>query len=98
MAELRFAWDPRKAASNAKKHSVTFEEARSVFLDENALLRGDPEHSDEEERFVLLGFSARLRLLVECHGCRESESVIRLISARKAERREKRQYKERYQR
>jgi len=95
MDDLRFVWDPRKAASNAKKHGVTFHEAETVFLDENALLLGDPDHSEDEDRLVLLGASARLRLLVVCHCYRESESMIRLISARKADREERRQYKER---
>ena len=95
MSDLRFVWDSRKAVSNAKKHGVTFDEAETVFLDESALLLGDPNHSDDEDRFILLGASAGLRLLVVCHCYRESESTIRLISARKADREERKQYKER---
>ena len=95
MSDLRFVWDPRKAKANQKKHGVTFEEAESVFLDEQALLIGDPEHSEDEDRFVLLGLSTRLRILVVCHCYRESDSEIRLISARKADRAERKEYKER---
>ncbi len=98
MSELRFVWDPRKAKENARKHGVTFEEAESIFLDERALLIGDPDHSDEEDRFILLGLSARLRILVVCHCYRESDSEIRLISARKADRYERKEYNERSQR
>jgi len=95
MGDLRFVWDPRKAKDNAKKHGVTFDEAETVFLDEGALLLDDPDHSEDEDRFLLLGASARLRLLVVCHCYRESESTIRLINARKADRDEQRQYRER---
>ena len=97
MSELRFVWDPRKAKENNRKHGVTFEEAESVFLDERALLLGDPDHSDEEDRFILLGLSARLRILVVCHCYRESDSEIQLISARKADRQERKEYNERSQ-
>lgn len=92
--EIRFEWDPRKAAGNRRKHGVTFEEARSAFYDENARLIGDSEHPGDEDRFVLLGLSVRLRLLVVCHCYRQSESVIRIISARRANRVEQRQYRE----
>ena len=95
MNDLQFVWDSRKAKSNAKKHGVTFEEAETVFFDESALLLADPDHSEQEDRFILLGASARLRLLVVCHCYRETESTIRLFSARKADREERRQYKER---
>ena len=95
MSDLRFSWDSRKAKSNAKKHGVTFEEAQSVFLDDYALLADDPDHSDDEDRFILMGVSSRLRVLVVCHCYRKSESEIRIISARKADRLEKRQYNER---
>jgi len=93
--DLQFVWDPRKARVNTKKHGVAFDEAQTVFLDESALLLGDPDHSEDENRFLLLGVSARLRLLVVCHCYRESDSEIRLIMARKAERNEREQYKER---
>ncbi len=95
MSDLRFVWDPRKAKDNAKKHGVSFDEAQTVFLDDSALLLADPDHSEDEDRFLLLGVSARLRLLVVCHCYRESNSEIRLITARKADRKERGQYKER---
>ena len=84
MSKLQFEWDEAKASSNAKKHGVTFEEAKSVFLDDQAKLIPDPDHSDTEERFVLLGYSTQLKLLVVCHCYRSSDHVIRIISARKA--------------
>ena len=89
---MRFAWDETKAEENRRKHRVTFEEAATVFADENARLKNDPEHSGEEDRFVLLGFSARLRLLLVCHTYRENDEVIRIISARKATPSERKQY------
>lgn len=95
MAHLRFAWDERKSIANARKHGVSFAEAQAVFLDEEALLIADPDHSDEEDRFVLLGKSVRLRTLVVCHCYRENESVIRIISARKADRAERALYERR---
>jgi len=91
MSQIRFEWDPHKAKSNAQKHGVSFEEARSVFFDEQALLFEDPQPLHEEERFVLLGVSASLRLLVVVHALRDGD-VIRIISARKATRLETRQY------
>jgi uncharacterized protein len=92
MDDLRFDWDGRKAASNRRKHGVSFEEARSAFLDEDALLMPDPEHGREEDRFLLLGLSWALRLLIVCHCYRGDEGVIRMISARKANRSERAQY------
>ena len=89
---MRFAWDETKAADNLGKHGVSFEEAATVFADENARFKHDPEHSREEDRFILLGFSAKLRLLLVCHAYRESDEVIRIISARKATPNERRQY------
>jgi uncharacterized DUF497 family protein len=94
MADVRFEWDPRKSRSNRAKHGVTFEEARSAFLDENARVIPDPVHSQDEERFVLLGMSIRLRVLVVCHCYRESDDVIRIISARRADLAERRYYAE----
>ena len=91
MSQVRFEWDPRKAKSNAQKHGVSFEEAQSVFFDEQALLFEDPQPLHEEERFVLLGLSTSLRLLVVVHALRERD-VIRIISARKATRLETGQY------
>ncbi len=96
MNELRFEWDPKKDAANQRKHGVSFDEATTVFSDERALLLDDPDHSEEEERFVLLGLSANLRTLVVCHCYREAESVIRLISARKASRKERSEYSRRW--
>lgn len=93
MTDLVFEWDEGKNRANRKKHGVSFEEARSAFLDENARVVPDPEHSDEEDRFVPLGLSASLHILVVCHCYREDESVIRIISARKAHREEQRQYR-----
>lgn len=81
-----------KTSSTRKKHGVSFEEAKTVFYDVEALLIDDPEHSQEEERFIILGFSSLANLLVVCHCYRESESVIRIISARKATQNEAKQY------
>ena len=94
MADLTFEWNKRKAAENKKKHGISFEEAQSAFLDENARVMPDPDHSDEENRFILLGLSIGLRLLIVCHCYREDDEVIRLISARKANTTEQRQYSE----
>jgi hypothetical protein len=94
MSDIRFEWDPRKATSNEKKHGVSFEEAESVFYDEQALLLEDPRAADEEERLVLLGLSAVLRVLVVVHALR-GDDVIRIISARKATRQESQQYQSR---
>ncbi len=91
MSQIRFEWDPRKAKSNEKKQGVSFEETQSVFFDEQALLLEDPKPLHEEERFVLLGINASLRLLVVIHCLREGD-VIRIISARKATRLETREY------
>ena len=84
MGNIEFAWDRRKAQSNLVKHGVSFEEAQTVFLDENARLIDDPDHSEDEERFVLLGYSFQARCLIVSHCYREPDSVIRLISARRA--------------
>jgi uncharacterized DUF497 family protein len=92
MTTLRFEWDEAKAVSNARKHGVTFEEARSVFFDENARLIHDPDHSEEEDRFILLGLSNSLDLLVVGHCYRSDGNCIRIISARKATARESRAY------
>ena len=88
MKTLRFVWDKRKNRANIKKHKVSFEEAETVFKDENAIQYFDPDHSDDEDRFILLGMSIRLRVLVVCHCFRESELVIRIISARRADKSE----------
>ena len=89
---MRFVWDSAKAASNLRKHGVTFTEAATVFEDLNALQIFDPEHSAEEDRFVILGMSNRLRILVVCHCYRENDEQIRIISARKANPQEVEQY------
>ena len=93
MSNLRFDWDQRKNLSNQAKHGVSFEEARTAFYDEYARVLADPDHSEEEDRFILLGLSIALRLLIVCHCYRESDEVIRIISARKATRREQNEYK-----
>ncbi|MHB1861408.1 MAG: BrnT family toxin [Gemmatimonadaceae bacterium] len=92
MDDLRFDWDPVKARQNLRKHGVTFDEAQTVFADEDAILIEDPEHSLIEERFYLLGLSARLRLLAVIHCSRADDTIIRLISARKATPSERAQY------
>ncbi len=95
MSDLRFQWDERKNAFNQRKHGVSFEEAETVFYDDRAVLSDDPDE-EEEDRFVLLGLSAGLRTLVVCHCYREGDSVIRIISARKAHREERRDYVQRW--
>jgi uncharacterized DUF497 family protein len=91
-SSLRFEWDPKKAAVNRQKHGVSFEDAQSVFTDERARLIDDPDHSGDEERFLLLGLSGTLRLLVVAHCYRAEGNVIRIISARKATREEQAYY------
>lgn len=91
---IRFEWDENKNTINKKKHKISFEEAKTVFYDEDALVIDDPEHSQEEERFIILGFSEKANLLVVCHCYRESDAVIRIISARKATKSETMQYNE----
>lgn len=92
--EIKFDWDPEKAEINLKKHNVSFEEAKTVFYDPNAKLIADPDHSEEEDRFIILGISNNSRVLVVCHCYRENDEVIRIISARKATTNEKKQYGE----
>jgi uncharacterized DUF497 family protein len=92
MSALTFAWDKRKAAANLKKHGVSFEDAKSVFLDDRAKLIDDPDHSENEDRMVLLGLSYALRLLVVCHCYRGEGGVIRIISSRKATAKESKSY------
>jgi uncharacterized DUF497 family protein len=84
VGNIEFAWDPRKAKSNLVKHSVSFEEAQTVFVDESARLIDDPDHSDDEDRFLLLGYSFQARCLIVSHCYLQSDAVIRLISARHA--------------
>jgi len=96
MSDLRFEWDSRKESQNRRKHGVSFAEAETVFSDDHALLVDDPDHSDQEDRFALLGLSAGLRTLVVVHCYREQEAVIRIISARKATRKERDIYNRRW--
>jgi uncharacterized DUF497 family protein len=90
--DLRFEWDQAKGSLNVRRHGVSFTEAVSVFLDEHAILINDPDHSLSEDRFVLVGLSASLRLLLVCHCYRAEGGVVRIISARKADRQEHRDY------
>lgn len=92
MREPDFEWDEAKAASNLQKHGVSFEDAATVFRDERGLLIRDPESPNNDERFILMGLNAQLRLLVVVHGYRSNDDVIRIISARRANRSESRQY------
>ena len=93
MDMITFEWDENKNEIKKKKHKISFEEAKTVFYDEEALLIEDPEHSSEEERFIILGLSKKANLLVVCHCYRASETVIRIISARKATKTEEKQYR-----
>ena len=94
MSEIRFSWDPYKSLSNQKKHSVSFEEAETIFFDEHALQFHNPDHSQDEDRFLMLGLSFKLRILLVCHCFRQDNSVIRIISARKATKKEAERYRE----
>jgi uncharacterized DUF497 family protein len=92
MKDISFVWDPRKNLINQTKHDIDFDEAKTVFFDEYARVIFDPSHSTEEDRFIILGLSSKLRLLVVCHCYRESDSIIRLISARRATKKEETSY------
>jgi len=92
MEELRFEWDEPKHRENRRKHGVAFEEAQTVFQDENAVRFFDPDHSEEEDRFLMLGISCRLRVLVVSHCFRAGGAAIRIISARQANRKEEADY------
>lgn len=96
MSELCFGWDEAKNEGNQRKHGVSFEEAQTVFSDDHALFMGDPDHSETEDRFVLLGLSSLLRTLVVCHCYRDREDLIRIISARKADPEERALYNRRW--
>ncbi len=89
---IKFEWDSNKDRLNQIKHKISFEEAKTVFYDEESLVIDDPEHSEEEDRFIILGFSKKANLLVVCHCYRNNEAVIRIISARKATKSEAEQY------
>ena len=92
MKRLEFEWDTQKDKSNTKKHGVTFAEAKTVFFDEHAIQFFDPEYSEDEDRFILLGTSFKSQALVVCHCFREGETTVRIISARKADKGEQQAY------
>ena len=92
---LRFEWDKRKAQENRRKHGVSFQEAETVFYDDYALFADDPDHSSDEERFVIMGLSSSLRTLVVCHCYRSDDDVIRIITARRAGSEEQNDYQRR---
>ncbi|MCK5215949.1 MAG: BrnT family toxin [Candidatus Omnitrophica bacterium] len=94
MNNIRFDWDKSKAALNKKKHGVSFEEAVTVFYDDYALEFFDPDHSEDEDRLIMLGMSFKARILVVCHCVREASLLIRIISARKAGKHEAQGYRE----
>jgi len=91
---MKFTWDENKSKSNIVKHKITFEEAKTVFDDDNARLIADPEHSKDEDRFILLGMSYKLKILTVVHCYKDDESNIRIISARKSTKKETKQYRE----
>lgn len=92
MSNIQFEWDDAKNRENKRKHDVSFEKAQTVFLDENAIRFFDPDHSDDEDRFLMLGISFHLRILVVCHCFRAGDAIIRIVSARKATRKEQTAY------
>ena len=92
MNKIAFEWDPLKNVLNQRAHGISFEEASTVFYDDYARLIPDPKHSDEEERFIMLGFSSNAHLLIVCHCYRKNDEIIRIISARKADKTESKQY------
>lgn len=92
MNDLEFEWDKKKDRANIKKHGVSFDEARTVFFDEYAIQFFDPDHSEDEDRFILLGTSYKSNTLVVCHCFREDETKVRIISARKADKDESENY------
>ncbi|MEO1391851.1 MAG: BrnT family toxin [Cyanobacteria bacterium J06634_5] len=93
MSDIVFEWDDQKALQNQQKHGISFAEAQTVFEDVNARLSYDPDHSRDEDRYVLLGVSAVLRVLIVCHVYRQNDELIRIISARKATKQEQQQYR-----
>jgi hypothetical protein len=92
MSDIRFEWDERKNRENKRKHRISFEEAQTVFFDENAIRYFDPDYSKDEDRFLMLGMSFTLRVPVVCHCYRVDDLVIRIISARKADKKEQADY------
>jgi uncharacterized DUF497 family protein len=94
MKNIHFSWDENKAKSNLAKHNISFDEAKTVFDDDNARLIYDPDHSEDEDRFILLGLSCKLKVLTVVHCYKDNENNIRIISARKSTKNEEKQYKE----
>ena len=94
MNKINFSWDKNKAQTNLKKHKISFEEAQTVFDDENARLIFDPDHSEDEDRFILLGYSCTSKILTVVHCYRDDEENVRIISARKSTKHEENQYRE----
>ena len=92
MEYIKFIWDEKKAKSNVNKHGIAFYEAATVFDDDNARVIYDPDHSEEEDRFIILGLSCSMKVLVVCHCYRENDMQIRIISARKGDKQEQKQY------
>jgi uncharacterized DUF497 family protein len=92
MNSISFSWDDRKNKANQKKHGVSFEEGQTVFFDENAIEYFDPDHSEDEDRFLMLGLSYRLRILVVSYTLRKRGTEIRIISTKKATKKEQKEY------
>jgi hypothetical protein len=92
MEMILFEWDEKKNRANIRKHGISFEEAKTVFYDENARIIDDPDHSEKENRFIILGLSSEIRMLIVCHCYREKDELIRIISARKATKIESKEY------
>lgn len=91
---MKFEWDPAKAGENLRRHRVSFDEAATVFFDDFAMVASDPEHSNDEDRFIIIGFSSRSRLLLVVHCYRDRDEVIRLISARTLTKKERKKFEE----
>jgi len=89
---MTFIWDEKKNQINIKEHKISFQEAETVFYDPNAKIIYDPDHSIEEDRFIIMGLGKLMKLLIVCHCYKESEDVIRIISSRKATKKEKKEY------
>ena len=95
MKSISFEWDAKKNIENIKKHKISFEEAKEVFYDDKAILFDDPEHSDFEDRFLIIGRIRNLNICIVSHCYKEEDGVIRLISARKATKKERESYERR---
>ena len=94
MKEVEFIWDEKKNAANIKKHGIDFQEAATVFFDDYAIMFDDPDHSEGEDRFLIIGYSLKQRVCIVSHCYREGGDLIRIISARKALKDEIRDYKD----